>query len=75
MQEATEKKSKQKKEKKEKQPKEPKKKEEPRIDMLDLRIGKILSVKAHPDADALYIEEIDIGEEKPRQVDHITQTE
>jgi len=53
---------------KEMQPKETKKKDEPRIDMLDLRIGKIVSVKAHPDADALYIEEIDMGEEKPRQV-------
>lgn len=35
---------------------------------LDLRIGKILSAKKHPDADSLYLEEIDIGEEKPRTV-------
>jgi len=66
--EETTSKKKQQKEKKEKQPKEAKKKEDPRIDMLDLRIGKIQSVKAHPDADSLYIEEIDVGEEKPRQI-------
>lgn len=35
---------------------------------LDLRIGKILSATKHPDADSLYLEEIDIGEEKPRTV-------
>jgi tRNA-binding EMAP/Myf-like protein len=42
--------------------------EEPRIDMLDIRVGKIVSVQQHPNADALYLEEIDVGEEKPRQV-------
>lgn len=52
-----------------KKQKEPKEKQAPRIDMVDFRIGKILSVKPHPDADALYIEEIEVGEEKPRQVD------
>lgn len=35
---------------------------------LDLRIGKILTAKKHPDADSLYVEEIDVGEEKPRTV-------
>ncbi|XP_031550223.1 tyrosine--tRNA ligase, cytoplasmic-like [Actinia tenebrosa] len=35
---------------------------------LDLRIGKIVSAKKHPDADTLYLEEIDVGEEKPRTV-------
>ena len=38
------------------------------VDMLDIRVGQILSVKQHPDADSLYVEEIDIGEEQPRQV-------
>jgi hypothetical protein len=42
--------------------------EEPRIDMLDIRVGRIVSVQQHPNADALYLEEIDVGEEKPRQV-------
>merc|ERR1712183_823594 len=38
------------------------------IGRLDLRIGHIRSAKKHPDADSLYIEEIDVGEEKPRTV-------
>lgn len=36
------------------------------ISRLDLRIGKIVEVQKHPDADALYLEKIDVGEEKPR---------
>jgi len=35
---------------------------------LDLRVGKIESVKCHPEAEALYIEEINVGEDKPRVV-------
>lgn len=35
---------------------------------LDLRVGKILSVKSHPDAESLYIEEIDVGQGKCRTV-------
>lgn len=38
------------------------------ISRLDLRVGKIVSAKRHPDADALYVEEVDLGEEKPRTV-------
>lgn len=59
-----------KKEKKEKPAKEPPKKKdaEARIDMLDLRIGKIVDVKTHPNADSLYLEMIDVGEDAPRQV-------
>lgn len=36
--------------------------------MLDMRIGKIIDIKKHPDADSLYVEQIDLGEDKPRQV-------
>lgn len=36
--------------------------------MLDMRVGTIVSVTQHPNADALYLEEIDVGEDKPRQV-------
>jgi len=36
--------------------------------MIDLRVGKILEVKRHPDADSLYVEQIDVGEETPRTV-------
>ncbi len=35
---------------------------------IDLRVGHVLKVDKHPQADALYVEEIDVGEEKPRQV-------
>ncbi|KAJ3226406.1 Aminoacyl tRNA synthase complex-interacting multifunctional protein 1, partial [Clydaea vesicula] len=37
-------------------------------DRILFKVGKILSVNKHPDADSLYIESIDLGEEKPRQV-------
>ncbi|KAF8690271.1 Nucleic acid-binding protein, partial [Rhizoctonia solani] len=37
--------------------------------MIDLRVGKIVHVEKHPDADGLYVEQIDIGEpEGPRTV-------
>jgi tRNA-binding EMAP/Myf-like protein len=35
---------------------------------IDLRVGRVLKVEKHPQADALYLEEIDVGEDKPRQV-------
>ncbi|KAI6225008.1 TRNA-binding domain-containing protein [Aphelenchoides besseyi] len=38
------------------------------VGRLDLRVGRILDAKKHPDADALYVETIDLGEEKPRTV-------
>lgn len=38
------------------------------IRKLDLRIGKIVDISKHPDADSLYVEKIDCGEEKPRTV-------
>ncbi|KAF8443048.1 hypothetical protein L210DRAFT_3445800 [Boletus edulis BED1] len=42
---------------------------EPVPSMIDLRVGRILDVKKHPDADSLYIEQIDLGEETgPRTV-------
>jgi methionine--tRNA ligase beta chain len=40
----------------------------PSISRLDIRVGKILTAGKHPDADSLYVEEIDLGEEKPRVV-------
>lgn len=30
--------------------------------MIDLRVGKIVKVERHPDADSLYVEQIDLGE-------------
>lgn len=38
------------------------------IGRLDFRVGRILEAKKHPDADALYVETIDLGEENPRTV-------
>lgn len=38
------------------------------IGRLDLRVGRILEAKKHPDAEALYVETIDVGEEHPRTV-------
>ncbi|XP_039293348.1 tyrosine--tRNA ligase, cytoplasmic-like [Nilaparvata lugens] len=35
---------------------------------LDVRVGKIVKVDKHPDADALYVEHIDLGEEEPRTI-------
>lgn len=35
---------------------------------LDIRVGKIVEVSRHPDADSLYVEKIDLGEEKPRTI-------
>ncbi|KAL3878360.1 hypothetical protein ACJMK2_030721 [Sinanodonta woodiana] len=38
------------------------------VSRLDFRIGKVVSVKKHPDADSLYVEEVDLGEGKTRSV-------
>lgn len=35
---------------------------------LDLRVGKILSVDNHPNADKLYVIEVDLGKEKRKLV-------
>ncbi|KAF9534470.1 hypothetical protein CPB83DRAFT_756528 [Crepidotus variabilis] len=42
---------------------------EPLPSMIDLRVGHIIDISKHPDADSLYVEQIDIGEESgPRTV-------
>uniref|UniRef100_A0A5B7AHJ9 methionine--tRNA ligase n=1 Tax=Davidia involucrata TaxID=16924 RepID=A0A5B7AHJ9_DAVIN len=38
------------------------------ISRLDIRVGLITKAQKHPDADSLYMEEIDVGEEQPRTV-------
>ncbi|XP_066134872.1 aminoacyl tRNA synthase complex-interacting multifunctional protein 1 [Saccopteryx bilineata] len=38
------------------------------VSRLDLRIGCIVTARKHPDADSLYVEEIDVGEAVPRVV-------
>ena len=36
--------------------------------MLNMRIGHIVNVKKHPDADTLYVEEVDVGEDRNRTI-------
>lgn len=39
------------------------------LDLLDLRVGKVLRAWKHPEADSLYVEEVDVGEaEGPRTI-------
>ncbi|GMT24200.1 hypothetical protein PFISCL1PPCAC_15497, partial [Pristionchus fissidentatus] len=38
------------------------------IGRLDLRVGRIIKCDHHPDADSLYVEQIDVGEDSPRTV-------
>ncbi|XP_072954833.1 probable methionine--tRNA ligase isoform X1 [Typha angustifolia] len=38
------------------------------ISRLDIRVGLIKKVQKHPDADSLYVEEIDVGEDSTRTV-------
>lgn len=38
------------------------------VSQLDIRVGQITKVQKHPDADSLYLEEIDVGEDAPRTV-------
>ena len=36
--------------------------------VLDVRVGVIREARRHPDADALYVEQIDVGEAAPREI-------
>lgn len=38
------------------------------VSRLNMKIGKIVNVKKHPDADSLYVEEVDLGEERNRTI-------
>jgi tyrosyl-tRNA synthetase len=38
------------------------------FDRLDIRVGKIVTVEKHPEADSLYVERVDVGEPEPRTV-------
>eukprot|EP01061_Rhynchopus_euleeides_P034062 TRINITY_DN57748_c0_g1_i1.p2 TRINITY_DN57748_c0_g1~~TRINITY_DN57748_c0_g1_i1.p2 ORF type:complete len:815 (+),score=421.32 TRINITY_DN57748_c0_g1_i1:147-2591(+) len=35
---------------------------------LEIRVGKIVEIGPHPDADALFVEKIDLGEKEPRTI-------
>ncbi|KAL6650502.1 hypothetical protein ACP70R_009427 [Stipagrostis hirtigluma subsp. patula] len=36
--------------------------------MLDIRVGRVVKAWRHPEADTLYVEEVDVGEEQPRTI-------
>lgn len=36
--------------------------------LLDIRVGRVLKAWRHPEADTLYVEEVDVGEEEPRTI-------
>lgn len=38
------------------------------VSRLDLRVGKIVAVERHPDADTQYVEQVDLGEGRYRTV-------
>ncbi len=38
------------------------------LTLLNLKVGVIRKAERHPDADTLYVEEVDCGEEQPRTV-------
>ncbi|OLP77077.1 putative methionine--tRNA ligase [Symbiodinium microadriaticum] len=38
------------------------------VSMIDFRVGEIKSCEKHPDSDKLLVEQIDVGEEAPRQI-------
>ncbi|OMJ08263.1 tRNA-aminoacylation cofactor arc1 [Smittium culicis] len=60
-----------KKEKKQSEKRQPEKKEPAAPlapSMIDLRVGHIIKVEKHPDADSLYVEQIELGEAEPRTV-------
>ncbi len=42
--------------------------EYPDFEKLDIRVGKVLVAEKHPNADSLLRLEVDLGEEKPRQI-------
>jgi len=57
-----------KKEKQEKKQAAPQEDAKVDVSRLDLRIGRIIEAQKHPDADSLYVEQVDVGEAAPRTV-------
>uniref|UniRef100_A0A8C2EQX2 tRNA-binding domain-containing protein n=1 Tax=Cyprinus carpio TaxID=7962 RepID=A0A8C2EQX2_CYPCA len=42
--------------------------QKPDVSRLDLRVGRILDVRKHPDSESLHIQEVELGEPAPRTV-------
>ena len=40
----------------------------PPLPRLEIRVGKIIEIGKHPDADSLYVEKVDVGEPEPRTI-------
>eukprot|EP00607_Mallomonas_marina_P000660 CAMPEP_0182429208 /NCGR_PEP_ID=MMETSP1167-20130531/25594_1 /TAXON_ID=2988 /ORGANISM="Mallomonas Sp, Strain CCMP3275" /LENGTH=197 /DNA_ID=CAMNT_0024612593 /DNA_START=173 /DNA_END=766 /DNA_ORIENTATION=+ len=38
------------------------------LSRLEIRVGKIVEIEKHPEADSLYVEKVDVGEEEPRTI-------
>ena len=38
------------------------------LSRLEIRVGKIIECEQHPDADTLYVEKVDVGEQEPRTI-------
>lgn len=38
------------------------------LSRLEIRVGRILECEPHPDADTLYVEKVDVGEDEPRTI-------
>ena len=38
------------------------------VGLLDVRVGRVLKAWRHPEADTLYVEEVDVGEVEPRTI-------
>lgn len=38
------------------------------LSRLEIRVGKILEIGKHPDAESLYVEKVDVGESEPRTI-------
>lgn len=38
------------------------------LSRLEIRVGKVVECEKHPDADSLYVEKVDVGEEHPRTI-------
>ncbi|XP_034147075.1 aminoacyl tRNA synthase complex-interacting multifunctional protein 1a [Esox lucius] len=55
-------------EKKEKKPAAPQEEAKVDVSRLDMRVGRIVTAEKHPDADSLYVEQVDVGEAAPRTV-------
>ncbi|KAJ8000751.1 hypothetical protein DPEC_G00183590 [Dallia pectoralis] len=57
-----------KKEKGEKKPAAPQEEATVDVSRLDMRVGRIITAEKHPDADSLFVEQVDVGEAGPRTV-------